>query len=303
VDALLESAPGADDDTVYADSAMIAAGMILHEIRLFAGAPITRSDAEPAATEEVFPMAPICRLPLPALPPGERSPESSLCVGAGGVGGALCLFGLGPGAGAGDELILVDGDTVEPHNLLLHQHAGAPKVTALAEELRRMGARLRVQTIPQMITPGYRFPRGEDVLYAVTDSARSRLLAQDAFFAERVARSAGRGQTMVSAGSSLGGAEGFFVGGSGDAACIRCRLPLAEEEGTGQGACSHRPATFASNLIAAGLSLALSRRRRLADFLSSPPGLSRFLVTTQRAERACTYLPQSCRHLRAEPSS
>ena len=286
VEALLEMTDRDAAAGVPADAAMIAAGTLLHEMRLLAGASMG-DEAEP------FPMSSVCRLRLP--PPAE-DPQGSrrwVCVGAGGIGGALCLLGLPAVAGADDRLLLVDGDVAEPRNLLLHRHAGTPKVEALQEELRRMLVPFDVNTLAGMVDETTTLPAEYDLLVGVTDSAGSRLVTQEAFFREQ------RRGVMISAGSTLTGAEAFYVGGPARAACIRCRLPIAAVEAAPGAACSRRPASFASNLVAAGLALALARRRNDAQFCASPRGLSRFGVMTRHPERFGAYLPQRCPHLRS----
>lgn len=286
VEALLETAGRAEGTGVHADAAMIAAGTLLHELRLLAGATI--GDAT-----EAFPMSPVCRLRLPAPPEGISGRRRWVCVGAGGIGSALCLFGLPAVAGAGDHILLVDGDVAEPHNLLLHRHAGTPKVEAVREELRRMLVPFDVSTLAEMVDETTTLPADHDLLLGVTDSAGSRLAAQEAFFQDE------REGVMVSAGSTLTGTEGFYVGGPARAACIRCRLPEADAEaeaGAAPAACSRRPASFASNLVAAGLALALARRSTDDLFCDTPQALSRFGLTTHCAERFNTYLPQRCTH-------
>lgn len=283
VEALLDMADRGAAGDAPADAALIAAGTLLHEMRLLGGASVGEE-------AEAFPMSAVCRLRLPPPVEGSAGSRRWVCVGAGGIGGALCLLGLCPIADAGDRLLLVDGDVVEPHNLLLHRHAGAPKVEAVREEIRRMCAPLDVTTLVGMVDETTALPGDHDLLVAVTDSAASRLLAQEAFFREE-----GCG-VMVSAGSTLTGAEGFYVGGAGRAACIRCRLPFAEAEAAPEAACSRRPASFASNMIAAGLALALALRGGAGEFCTSPTGLSRFGFATERPERFGAYLPQRCAH-------
>ncbi len=263
------------DDPRALDASLIAAGMLLHEARLLAGAQLGGVDERMADD--------VCTLVLPDAP--ARPPIASLCVGAGGIGGILSLMGIAPAARPGDRLTLVDGDTIAGHNLLLGRWQGRLKVDALRRELLMSSDALDVETIPHMVDGATRLPQA-DVCYAVTDSARSRLLAQQAL-------PEGTGP-LVCAGSSLDGAEAF-VAGSGPA-CVACRYPPAALAAPSAGECARNPALFASNMIAAGLALALGRRTGSEEFLDSDRGACRYRATTLRADRFVADSPQRCAH-------
>lgn len=276
-EAMVAVAAGArHDDPRALDAGLIAAGMLLHEARLLTGAAIS-GDLEERPADD------LCVLALPEAP--ARDATHSLCVGAGGIGGILALMGIAPAARLGDRLTSVDGDTVAEHNLLLQRWVGRPKVEALQRELLAASGALAVETVPHMVTEGTRLPVA-DRYYAVTDSAHSRLLAEHAL-------PAGAGP-LICAGSSLDGGEAFVAGGG--PACVECRYPPAALVAPSGGECARNPALFASNMIAAGLALALGRRAGAGQFVRSEQGACRFRATTLRADRFVVEFPQRCAH-------
>lgn len=264
------------NDPLALDASLIAAGMLLHEARLLTGATV-------GAGLEERPAEDVCALVLPEAPTGAS--VSAVCVGAGGIGGLLALLGIAPAARPGDHLTLVDGDTVAQHNLLLSRWWGRPKVEALERELLAASDALAVETIPRMVDGQTRLPRA-DVSYAVTDSAHSRLLAARAL--------PDRAGPLVCAGSSLDGAEAFVAGGG--PACVACRYPPGALAAPAGGECARSPALFASNMIAAGLALAIGRRVRSGVFLQSDRAACRFRASTLRGDRFVAELPQRCAH-------
>ncbi len=262
-------------DPCALDASLIAAGVLLHEARLLAGAGL------PGVKER--PPDDVCTLLLPDAP--ARGATSSLCVGAGGIGSILALMAIGPAARTGDRLTLVDGDAVAAHNLLLQSWQGRTKVDALQRELLASCDALEVEAIARMVEEGTRLPAA-DVSYAVTDSVHSRLLAQRAL-------PDGAGP-LVCAGSSLDGAEAFLAGGG--PACVACRYPPAALAAPAGGECARNPALFAGNMIAAGLALALARRSRSEQFLQGHDGACRYRATTLRGDRFVADMPQRCAH-------
>ncbi len=274
------------DGRPCSDTALVAAGMLLHEARLMTGARLHQDDL---AVQEQFPADPTCIMSLP--PPGvDPNGASYLVVGAGGIGTMLVLFGLAPREQGRNRLFLVDGDVIEPHNLLLHRRVGDAQVDALRDEAQEMGRFHEVQSIRVMVTQQTTIQRFR-TCFAVTDTAHSRILVHDAI--RRAVNDVETPTGLICAGSSLTGAEAFYA--DQEAACPRCRYPGIESEPAG-GACSRRPATFASNMIAAGLALCLSRRQTLTSFRGSRDGLCRFTASTARADRFAAILPQRCGH-------
>ncbi|MGC9318816.1 MAG: ThiF family adenylyltransferase [Armatimonadota bacterium] len=273
--AVMEGDPGADPLSI--DAALIAAGTLLHEARLLTGTRLAR-----ATDDECEPRA-ICSLSMPD--PVDAPPCERLVVGAGGLGAILALLGIAPTARPGDRMTLVDGDRVERHNLLLHNWAGSPKVEALRAEIERRSGTLAVDVVAEMVTPDTVLPPA-DITYAVTDSAPSRRAVQEAM--------PGNGPpSLICAGASTGGAEAFIAGGG--PACVACRYPGVDEAQAAT-ACSRNPASFASNMLAAGLALALGRRMGTGDFIDSDDGASRHAFSTSRPDRLARLLPQRCAH-------
>lgn len=273
--AVMEGDAGADP--LSADAALIAAGALLHEARLLTGARLLSASDDECEAEAV------CSLTMPD--PVDAPPRERLVVGAGGIGGILALLGIAPTARPGHRLTLVDGDRVERHNLLLHNWAGSPKVEALRAEIERRTAALAVDVIPQMVASDTVLPLA-DITYAVTDSALSRRHVQEAMPPTDRPR-------LVCAGGSTGGAEAFIAGGG--PACVACRYPGLTRAPAAT-ACSRNPASFASNMVAAGLALALGRRIRSDGFMASDDGASRHAFSTIRPDRLVRLLPQRCTH-------
>jgi len=263
------------DDPRALDASLIAAGMLVHEARLLAGAGLPKVEERPADD--------VCALTLPEPP--ARGATASLCVGAGGIGAILALMGIGPAARTGDRLTLVDGDVVAGHNLLLQRWQGRTKVVALQRELLASCDALEVEVIARMVEEGTRLPTA-DAFYAVTDSVHSRLLTERAL-------PDGAGP-LVCAGSSLDGAEAFLAGGG--PACVACRYPPAALAAPAGAECARNPALFASNMIAAGLALALGRRAGSEHFLQGHDGACRYRATTLRGDRFVADMPQRCTH-------
>lgn len=277
---VMEGSPG--EDPLSLDTALIAAGLLMHEARLFAGATVGGRPMGESLDDEQF-AEDTCVLHLPD--PVPEQPRSAVCVGAGGLGSILAIFGVAPSAGPGQRMTLVDGDHVESHNLLLSPWAGEPKVRAVQAEMQRYGAHCEIDTIAEMVGEDTRLPEA-DVYYAVTDSMPSRALA-------RSAMPEGTRSVLVCSGSSLNGAEAFQAGRG--AACVTCRFPHAG----GPARCDDdecNRAVFASNMSAAGFALALGRRVGNEDFRDSQMGLSRFGISTVNPSRFNCWLPQTCEH-------
>lgn len=277
---VMEGAAG--EDALSLDTALIAAGMIIHEARLFAGATVAQEPIGSSLDSEQI-AGDTCTLHLPD--PAPEGPRSAVCVGAGGIGGILGIFGIAPSADVGQRITLVDGDHVMPHNLLLGRWNGVPKVKALQAEMQRFSALCEIDAIVGMVDERTRLPEA-DIYYAVTDSMQSRALARAAIPAESNA-------VLVCSGSSVNGAEAFLAGRG--AACVTCRFPAAAAPEV-RDECSRNQTLFASNMIAAGLALALGRRAGNEDFRDSEMGFSRFGASTLNPSRFTCRLPQSCAH-------
>ncbi len=275
---VMEGDPG--EDPLSLDTALIAAGMLMHETRLASEARVFDATNPLAGEQDAHS---VCTLQLPD--PAPRLPRSMVCVGAGGIGGILGIFGIAPSAPIGTHITLVDGDHAMSHNLLLNRWAGIPKVQALKAEMERYAVGCTIDTVAEMVDEHTRLPEAE-TYYAVTDSMESRAMVREAI-------PAGANATLVCSGSSLTGAEAFLAGGG--PACVTCRFPDARQPDD-RIECARNPASFASNVMAAGLAMALGRRAGVDDFIHSEAGASRYLASTQRLDRFVGWLPQTCEH-------
>lgn len=116
-------------------------------------------------------------------PPGVRSVLASCCAGlagAGGIGSNVAMLLARAGVG---RLVVVDDDVVEAANLNRQSYfidqTGLPKVHALAEGIRRVGAGTVVVPVFERLVPGGFCRRFEncDILIEALDDAETKVMA------------------------------------------------------------------------------------------------------------------------------